>query len=77
MSQLDTQKKIRIAVIANPPNEIKERARMFFNQAFKPFENNITWEYITYKDLLEEANFNRAKSIHMDKSHSIRIRRAH
>jgi hypothetical protein len=62
MSQLDTQKKTRIGVIANKPNEIKERAQMFFHQAFKPFENIITWEYITYKDLLEESKFNRAKS---------------
>ena len=63
MSQKDTQKKRNIAVIANSPNEIRERAQMFFHQAFAPFQDKITWEYITYKDLLEESNFNKAKSM--------------
>jgi len=63
MAQLNTQKKKNIAVISNSPNEIRERAEMFFNQVFKPFLDKISWEYISYKDLLEESNFNKAKSM--------------
>ena len=63
MAQKDIKKKINIAVISNSPNEIRERAEMFFNQVFKIFQDKITWEYISYKDLLEESNFNQAKSM--------------
>ena len=63
MAQIETKKKINIAVISNSPNEIRERAEMFFNQVFKTFQDKIAWEYISYKDLLEESNFNKAKSM--------------
>ncbi len=63
MSHSQPQNKARIAVIANFPNEIRDRARMYFNQVFEPFQDSLAWEYITYKELLEEATFNRAKSM--------------
>jgi hypothetical protein len=63
MSGLQSQNKPHIAVIANFPNEIRPRAQMYFTQVFEPFKNSVSWEYITYKDLLDEASFNRAKNM--------------
>ncbi|MHA1671991.1 MAG: hypothetical protein ACTSYI_00055 [Promethearchaeota archaeon] len=63
MSHPQHQNKARIAVIANFPNKASERAEMYFQHVFEPFGDTITWEYISYKDLLNETNFNRAKSM--------------
>ncbi|MHA1776674.1 MAG: hypothetical protein DRO88_08595 [Promethearchaeia archaeon] len=51
----------KIAIIANFPNEIRDRAKRFFQQVFKPFSDKLEWEYISYRDLLDEKNFNKAK----------------
>lgn len=63
MSTSTNPSKVNIAVIANFPNEIRDRARMFFQQVFKPFSEKIEWEYISYKALLDENNFKRALSM--------------
>ena len=63
MSHLQHKNKAHLLVIANFPNKASERAEMYFQHVFEPFVDTITWEYISYKDLLDETNFNRAKSM--------------
>ena len=52
--------KKRIAVIANFPNEIREKAQMYFTMVFKEYQTSIEWEYITYQELLTEKLFEKA-----------------
>ncbi|MHA1521055.1 MAG: hypothetical protein ACTSRK_12805 [Promethearchaeota archaeon] len=52
--------KPRIGIISNYPNKMREKPATFFEQSFNGFEDKLVWEFISYKDLLDQEKFQKA-----------------
>ncbi|MHA1602276.1 MAG: hypothetical protein ACTSVL_08995 [Promethearchaeota archaeon] len=55
--------KRRIGIISNYPNKMRKKPTSFFEQALDGFENKLDWEFISYKDLLDQELYQKAVNL--------------